>query len=72
MPETEQIRVNACVETHLDKMAAEIEPKLSAHVMAIVGPIYAGMDDAVRQGIESRQQRDTTAQSSSSTRSLSE
>ena len=58
MPEPEQIRVNVFVEKQLDRLASEIEAKLSSHVMAIVGPIYAGMDDAVRQAIESRKQLD--------------
>lgn len=57
MADSEQIRVNTFVENQLDRLAGEIESKLSAHIMAVVGPIYAGMDDAVRQGIESRRQR---------------
>ena len=58
MAEPEQVRVNIFVEKQLDRLAEEIEGKLSSHVMAIVGPIYAGVDDAVRQCIESRKQPD--------------
>ena len=59
MPDSEQqIRVNAFVESQLDRLANEIENKLSCDVMAIVGPIYPGVDDAVRQAIEVRKQRD--------------
>jgi hypothetical protein len=58
MAEPEQVRVNVFVEKQLDRLAGEIEGKLSSHVMAIVGPIYAGIDDAVRQAIESRKQPD--------------
>jgi hypothetical protein len=57
MPDPDQIKVNAFVESNLDRLAGEIETKLNADVMAIVGPIYPGIDDAVRQAIESRKQR---------------
>lgn len=55
MAESEQqIRVNAFVENQLDRLAEPVEAKLKADVMAIVGPIYAGSDDGVRQAIEVR------------------
>jgi len=57
MPDPDQIKVNAFVESNLDRLAGEIETKLKADVMAIIGPIYPGIDDAVRQAIESRKQR---------------
>ena len=54
MPESDHIRVDKFVEDQLDRLAAEIEAKLASDVMAIVGPIYPGVDDAVRQAVESR------------------
>ncbi|MFH0982724.1 MAG: ATP-dependent Clp protease proteolytic subunit [Planctomycetota bacterium] len=54
MAEPEQIRVTTFVEKQLDRLAGEIEQRLSSHVMAIVGPIYPGVDDAVRQAVEAR------------------
>lgn len=57
MPDADQIKVNAFVESQLDRLAGEIEKKLEADAMAIVGPIYPGVDEAVRQAIESRKQR---------------
>jgi membrane-bound ClpP family serine protease len=49
-----QTRVNTFVERQLDELANAIEGKLNADVMAIVGPIYDGADDQVRQAIEAR------------------
>ena len=54
MAELNQIRVHTFVERQLDILAGAIEKKLDADVMAIVGPIYPPLDDAVRQAIESR------------------
>ena len=52
MADTDQIRVNTFVETQLDRLAADLEKRLDADVMAIVGPIYPGLDDGVRIAIE--------------------
>jgi membrane-bound ClpP family serine protease len=60
--ELNQIRVHAFVERQLDILAGAIEKKLDADVMAIVGPIYPPLDDAVRQAIESRKQQQPPAQ----------
>jgi len=57
MPDSDQIKVNAFVENQLDRLAGEIEKRLEADVMAIVGPIYPGVDDSVRQAIELRKQK---------------
>ena len=57
MPDSDQIKVNAFVENQLDRLAADIESTLEADVMAIVGPIYPGVDDSVRQAIELRKQK---------------
>jgi ClpP class serine protease len=54
MADTDQIRVNTFVETQLDRLAADLEKRLDADVMAIVGPIYPGLDDGVRMAIEAR------------------
>ncbi|MCC7408976.1 MAG: hypothetical protein IT442_12965 [Phycisphaeraceae bacterium] len=48
------IRVNTFVEKQLDRLAGLIEKKLDQDVMAVVGPIFSGLDDAVRQAIEQR------------------
>ncbi len=58
MPEPEQIRVNVFVERQLDRLASELEALLSADVMAIVGPVYPGIDDGVRQAIEARKEKE--------------
>jgi len=57
MADSEQTRVNTFVERQLDRLAEEIEKKLSSDVMAVVGPIYPGLDDGVRQAIEARKQQ---------------
>jgi len=57
MADAEQIRVNAFVETQLDRLAAAIEAVVSADVMAINGPIWPGMDGSVRQAIETRRRK---------------
>ena len=62
MADLNQIRVHTFVERQLDILAGEIEKKLDADVMAIVGPIYPPLDDAVRQAIESRKQQQTVTQ----------
>jgi len=51
------VRVNTFVESQLDRLAGEIEKKLDLDVMAVVGPIFPGLDDAVRQAIEARKQQ---------------
>jgi len=56
MADSQETRVDAFVETELDRRAAAIEQKLDADVMAIVGPIYSGVDHQVRQAIEARRQ----------------
>lgn len=56
MAESDQVRVNTFVETQLDRLAAELEEQLNADVMAISGPIYPGLDDAVRLAIETHKQ----------------
>jgi membrane-bound ClpP family serine protease len=61
MAETDQIRVNTFVETQLDRLAADLERRLDADVMAIVGPIYPGLDDGVRIAIETCKQNTPTA-----------
>jgi hypothetical protein len=64
MSESEQGRVNAFVEDQLDRLSSEIEDALKLDVMAVIGPIYPGLDDAVRLAIEHRrQQRSSTTQS---------
>ena len=62
MADLNQIRVHTFVERQLDILAGAIEKKLDADVMAIVGPIYPPLDDAVRQAIESRKQQQAPAQ----------
>ncbi|MCI0378576.1 MAG: hypothetical protein L0215_13285 [Gemmataceae bacterium] len=57
MAEAKRLRVDVFVETQLDRLAGEIEKKLSADAMAIVGPLFAGLDSAVREAIESRKQK---------------
>ena len=42
MPDSDQIKVNAFVENQLDRLAGDIEKRLDADVMAIMGPIYPG------------------------------
>lgn len=54
MGDSDPIRVNTVVERQLDGLAAAIEKKLNADVMAIVGPIYSGLDEFVRSAIEAR------------------
>lgn len=61
MPEPEQGRVNAFVEDQLDRLGSLVEAALRLEVMAIVGPIYPGLDDAVRIAIEHRRQPTTAA-----------
>jgi hypothetical protein len=53
----QMVRVNTFVEKQLDRLAGEIEKKLGLDVMAVVGPIFPGLDDAVRQAIEARKQQ---------------
>jgi hypothetical protein len=64
VPEIDQVRVNTFVETQLDRLASDLENRLGADVMAIVAPIYPGLDDAVRLAIESRKQLDGAPQRS--------
>lgn len=56
MADNDQVRVNTFVETQLDRLADELEQQLHADVMAISGPIYPGLDDAVRLAIETHKQ----------------
>ncbi|MCI0740837.1 MAG: ATP-dependent Clp protease proteolytic subunit [Gemmataceae bacterium] len=56
MAEAEKLRVHAFVETQLDRLASEVEKKLDADVMAIIGPLFSGVDSAVREAIETRKQ----------------
>lgn len=53
----QMVRVNTFVEKQLDRLASEMEKKLDHDIMAIVGPIFPGLDDAVRQAIEARKQQ---------------
>jgi len=46
--------VRAFLEAKLDCLASEVEHHLGSDVIAIVGPIYPGLDEAVRVAIESR------------------
>ncbi len=57
MADAEKVRVNKFVETQLDRLAKEIETKLDADVMAILGPLFAGVDSAVWEAIETRKQQ---------------
>jgi hypothetical protein len=57
MAEAERLRVDVFVEKQLDHFSGEIEKKLGADAMAIVGPLYAGLDDAVRDAIEKRRDK---------------
>jgi hypothetical protein len=41
MPDFDQVRVNVFVENQLDRLSLEIEGKMSADVMAMVGPMVA-------------------------------
>ena len=52
----QMVRVNTFVEKQLDRLAGEIEEKLNLDVMAVVGPIFHGLDNTVRQAIETRKQ----------------
>lgn len=54
MADLGQTRVNTFVERQLDELASALEKKLDADVMAIIGPIYDGVEDQVRQAIEAR------------------
>jgi membrane-bound ClpP family serine protease len=45
------------VEKQLDHFASEIEKERGADVMAIVGPIFAGLDNAVRDVLERRKEK---------------
>jgi hypothetical protein len=54
MPNKSQARVNTFVERQLDELAACLEKKLDADVMAIIGPIFGGVEDNVREAVESR------------------
>ena len=56
MSDIDQIRVNTFVETQLDRLAAALEKRLDADVMAIIGPIYPGVDDGVRSATEACRQ----------------
>ncbi|HMU38903.1 MAG TPA: serine dehydrogenasease [Pseudomonadota bacterium] len=57
MADSEHIRVNAFVEKQIDRLAGDIENITDADVMAVMGAIYPGLDDAVRQAIEGRRKR---------------
>ena len=46
--------VRAVLEARLDRLAAEVEHHIDNDVMAIIGPIYPGLDEAVRGAIEAR------------------
>lgn len=50
-------RVGTFIEQQLDRLAGEIEKKLDADVMAVMGPIVPGLDAWVRRAIEARKQR---------------
>ena len=56
MADLNQTRVHTFVERQVDILAWEIEKKLDSDVMAIVGPIYPPLDDAIRQAIGARKQ----------------
>ena len=57
MTDGDPVRVNAFVEGQLDRLAGVIESLLTADVMGIVGPIYPGLEEYVRQAIEARKGR---------------
>ncbi len=46
--------VRACLESRLDQLAEDIERRIDSDVMAIVGPIYPGLEADVRFAIETR------------------
>jgi hypothetical protein len=46
--------VRACLEERLDHLVSAVERCLESDVMAIVGPIFPGLDDCVREAIENR------------------
>jgi membrane-bound ClpP family serine protease len=50
----DQSRVNAFVNNQLDRFGDDLEQKVDADVMALVGPIVYGADDIVRLALESR------------------
>ncbi len=54
MPATSPIQVDTFIRSQLDQLANHIEAKLDADVMAIVGPLFPGVDDVMRRAIESR------------------
>jgi hypothetical protein len=59
MAEPALARVNTFVEKQLDELANALELKLDADLMAIIGPIYDGADDQVRDAVEARKDKRT-------------
>jgi hypothetical protein len=55
--EIEPIRVDRVVHRELDHLAERIEESLNSDVVAILGPIFRGLDRSVRDAIERRENR---------------
>jgi hypothetical protein len=51
------IKVDSVVQKELDRLSTDIEAKLEADVMAVLGPIFPGLETAVRDAIENREER---------------
>jgi len=50
-------RVNAFVNNQLDRFADDLEERLDADVIALIGPMVHGLDDLVRLALESRERK---------------
>jgi hypothetical protein len=48
---------NRIVETHLDELAAKLERVLDADILAFMGPLEYGVDDAIKDAIEGRKEK---------------
>lgn len=58
MSESERVRkVNAFVEDQLDRLMSDLEEMLDSDVMAIMGPIYPGLENAVKNALVGRNEK---------------
>ena len=47
---------NEYIEQQLHRLLSELETKLDAHALCFNGPLYPGMDGAIRMAVEKRHQ----------------
>lgn len=55
---TSETRANAFIEGELRKRLEDIENSSQSHALCVIGPIYAGLDDFVRDLLENRKKDD--------------